>query len=78
MHGKIIATLFTITMVASAKMTAKEVESQACGNTGKLSCCNTSDQATAPGGLLGAAGLDNLAGGSCEQIPVNGKYINDE
>ena len=62
---------FATGISAAAWMPTAQSYASQCGNTGKLSCCNTSDQAAA-GGLLAAAGLDNLAGGSCQQIPVPG------
>lgn len=73
MYTKITAALLTFAMIATAKMTAQDVQDQQCGNTGKLSCCNTEQNPAAAGGLLAAAGLDSLLGGSCQQIPINGK-----
>lgn len=75
MYTKIATAFLTFAMVATATRTAKDIQAQKCGNTGKLSCCNTEQNPAAAGGLLAAAGLDSLLGGSCQQIPINGKYI---
>ena len=48
--------------------------SQQCGNDQTISCCNTSTDDSAAGGLLGANALNGLLGGSCTAIPVNGQF----
>lgn len=68
-----IATIFTLAIAASAHLTARQVEGQQCGNTGKLSCCNPEADSAAAGGLLALAGLDSIAGGTCQQIPASGQ-----
>lgn len=53
--------------------TAQEVQNQQCGNGQSISCCNQQQDTTGTGGLLGLAGLNNILGGTCETIPINGK-----
>lgn len=66
------AAIFTFAMAVSA-LTARDVESSQCGNTGKVSCCNPSTNSQAASGLLALAGLDSIAGGTCQQVPLDGK-----
>ena len=63
---------------APAKLKASEVtvpQAQAmCGNGNTVSCCNNSaDAKNGDKGLLGNVGLNNLLGGTCQQINIPSK-----
>lgn len=73
MYKSIIATFVVAVMATTATaMTVGEAAEQ-CGNGQKISCCNTSGQDESGTGLLGNLGINSIAGGTCEFIPVDGE-----